>query len=310
MNEPFVRNVGRPLWYDVLKQSIKSRSPQWFVGLVQRASRPYVRAHVRARRWLHIRRRLGLEEGTRFARMYEEALARWDRGERSASGAPVSFAIPGEPGAVVWLRPGTPDFILYYEIFIEEQYGRVPLENVRSIVDCGANIGLSAAYFLRRFPASRVIAVEPDPVNLELCRRNLAGFGNRVEIVDAAVWPEETRLSLDPAAIGTWASSVVRGERSSGASVRGVTIESLLREAGLDELDLLKIDIEGAELPLFQSENTEWMRRVRCIQVELESEAARVEFFRKATPLGFTFHQHRETLVASRADSAGPGTVS
>ena len=47
------------------------------------------------------------------------------------------------------------------------------LDDIRLVVDCGANVGYASAYFLSHFPQARVIAVEPDDQKFEALRRNL-----------------------------------------------------------------------------------------------------------------------------------------
>ena len=63
------------------------------------------------------------------------------------------------------------------------------------IIDCGANIGCSSAYFLSRYPACRVIAVEADAENCAELRRNLAPCdGTRAEVLQAGIWPHPAQL--------------------------------------------------------------------------------------------------------------------
>ena len=112
------------------------------------------------------------------------------------------------------------------------------------ILDCGANIGISVLNYKRQYPEARITAFEPDPDFLPLLRRNLERNGAAdVEIIDAAAWiePGEAR----------WHSDGIEGSRillegepaDSPASVRTVDLADYLGEP----IDLLKVDIEGAE---------------------------------------------------------------
>ena len=70
------------------------------------------------------------------------------------------------------------------------------LKSVSFILDLGANVGFASAYFLNCFPESRILAVEPDEGNVEMCRTNLEPYGERAQVLHGAVWSHNTRLSL------------------------------------------------------------------------------------------------------------------
>jgi FkbM family methyltransferase len=132
------------------------------------------------------------------------------------------------------------------------------------IVDLGANAGYASVFFALRYPSARVIAVEPVPENAKLVRKNVARLG-RVDVVEAAAWPRPAQLALVDPGKGYWGMRVT--EDPSGA-VAAVTVPDLLQRAGAECIDILKIDIEGAEEQLF-SENTGWLERVRVLVLEL-----------------------------------------
>jgi hypothetical protein len=77
----------------------------------------------------------------------------------------------------ILMRTQTSDRDVLGQVFIQQEYGRIELSKPRMILDLGANVGYSSAYFLSKYPETRVLAVEPDPSNYEVCRRNLAPFG-------------------------------------------------------------------------------------------------------------------------------------
>jgi len=203
----------------------------------------------------------------------------------------------------VTIRANTSDVILYSEILLHEQYLPPVLTDPRVIVDCGANVGLASAYFLSRFPHAKVIAIEPDSTNVALCRRNLEQFRPRVIVQQAALWGAEGALRMAEENAGTWAARVDRNAEPSGArDVQAVTVPALMAQHAIPVIDLLKIDIEGAETEVFSCSDMSWLERVKCIQIELESEMGRAAFFTALRGHPFHFSQHREILTAMRME--------
>jgi FkbM family methyltransferase len=179
----------------------------------------------------------------------------------------------------------TSDLWTFDGIFVRREYD-VPLpEDTRLVVDAGANVGLTALYFAWRFPAARVLALEPDPENFAQLCRNVAGE-DRIEPVRAALWGREGRVRLTDPGQGAWAlrTEEIRGYgrgRREGAGgecrdrgpVPAVTLEALLASHGLDRVDVLKLDIEGAEREVLAGASA-WMDRVRAVVVELHESLA------------------------------------
>jgi len=202
------------------------------------------------------------------------------------------------------VRVNTSDVILFSDIMVHEQYRAPALADPKIIVDGGANVGLASAYFLAKYPGAKIIAIEPDSTNVALCRRNLEPFAQRAVVLQAALWGAAEALEMSEENTGTWAARVDRrAERRGGHTIRGVTVPTLMAEQAIDVIDLLKIDIEGAETEVFSSADMTWLERVKCIQIELESEESRAVFFAALSRYPFRFSQHRETLSAVRVEN-------
>jgi FkbM family methyltransferase len=152
----------------------------------------------------------------------------------------------------------------------EYEHAASLVQDPKWIVDLGANIGLASVFFLERFPGCKVLAVEPDPENIDICRLNLAPYGDRVTLIQAAVWPHRTRLNVshDFGDGLAWATKVVQSAPGEAGAVEGIDMPTLIGRTGGAEIDFLKMDIEGAELPLF-SADTSWLGRVKALGVEL-----------------------------------------
>lgn len=151
---------------------------------------------------------------------------------------------------VKYVMTDAPSFAhMYKSYFIEESY-KFFSENANPyIVDCGANVGVGVRYWKALFPTSRVVAIEPDPQCFECLEANTRDLVD-VELVRKAAWSTNTLLKF--AAVGADG-----GHLSSLADRNGVVktldVESVrLRDYLIGEVDLLKIDIEGAEMEVLR----------------------------------------------------------
>ena len=212
--------------------------------------------------------------------------------------SPVLASLPG--GRAIELRPRTSDQYMLEEVFIDRAYD-VGLDfEPAYVVDAGANIGCYTAWVATRHPHARIVAVEPDPGNLLMLARNTAGL-DHVRLVAGALWPEDRPLLLDASANDPSARTVgTAGEV--GQPVRGITVGTLLREQGLSRIDLLKVDIEGAERELFEGD-TGWMAVTRAVLIELHDRTkpgCEEAFLRAARLHGFACRKHSDIMVARR----------
>ncbi len=106
------------------------------------------------------------------------------------------------------------DLVTVHEVFFREDYaiGR----GVRTIVDFGSNIGVSAIYFLTRNPGVKVYAYEPVPRNKCRLERNLAPFAGRVELIDCAVGTEEGTVTFGIERSGRYGGILRQDEADAG----------------------------------------------------------------------------------------------
>ena len=191
------------------------------------------------------------------------------------------------------------------EVFIDRAYDVGLGFEPEYVVDAGGNIGCYTARVATRYPDARIVAVEPDPENLLMLERNTAGLV-RVCRVAGALWPEDRPLLLD--APGNDPSARTVGTvGGAGMPVRGITISSVLREQRVSRIDLLKVDIEGAERELFEGD-TGWLAVTRTVLIELHDRTkpgCEEAFLRAARLHGFECRKHSDIVVATRkADCA------
>jgi FkbM family methyltransferase len=218
------------------------------------------------------------------------------------------------------LRIGGSDSPTYEQVFLQHEYDFEAVTPPKVIVDAGANIGLAAICFASRFPDARIIAIEPEAGNFKLLQQNVAGYPN-VHAIQAALWNENSSVEIIDPGFGSWAfmtqerpssaTTAGNGSLNKGAlqSVRALTVATLMQEFGLKHIDILKIDIEGAEREVFEAAQP-WINQVGAMIVELHDRmkpGCSASF--EAASKGFEKRWTRgENWYVSRAECIGPVT--
>ena len=171
------------------------------------------------------------------------------------------------------LRVPTSDVPTYVQVFVHKEYEFRTARPPKVIVDAGANIGLASIYFANKYPDARIIAIEPEQSNFNLLKENVAPYAN-VFPVQAALWHRNEEINLADPGLGKWGFMTEMKDASEPIpskmchSVRAVTVDRLMSELKLDAIDILKIDIEGAEREVF-SDTSAWIASVNSLIVEL-----------------------------------------
>ncbi|MGH8639692.1 MAG: FkbM family methyltransferase [Burkholderiales bacterium] len=183
----------------------------------------------------------------------------------------------------LFFRPQSSDEDVIQQILGQQQYdlgqiGRTPelMQYVRQraaeglrplVVDAGANIGVSAIYFLANLPEARVVAVEPNADNFALLKRNVQGLD--VEAIHGAMSSRNGRARvLDPGE-GHWAYRTQMAAEDDAGAVPCMTLDKIFEAHASGFFPfIVKVDIEGAEEDLF-SANTGWVGRTPLLIVEL-----------------------------------------
>ncbi len=162
--------------------------------------------------------------------------------------------------------PDTLSFIWQFkEIFTDNSY-LFNTDTIQPVIfDCGANIGTSVLYFKRMFPSAKVKAFEADPKIVELLKQNVsANQLDNVEIIGKAVWVNNDGVEFSQE--GADGSSIFGNENK--IKISSVRLKNLLD--GEDKIDLLKMDIEGAEVEVLKDCDSS-LKKAKHIFIEFHS---------------------------------------
>lgn len=183
------------------------------------------------------------------------------------------------------IRANPSDLHVYREIFLHgalRDLVGTGLSEARTVVDLGSNIGLATMYLACWATGARFYCADPAPENNAVARRSAGENGVDAVIETVAVADHDGSVEFYPNE--WWASSSTvrsimdsrtgRRERFESAmtlpavGVPATTVDSFLARHGLTHVDLMKIDIEGAEAEVLRAD-TGWLDRVQTVAIEI-----------------------------------------
>lgn len=170
------------------------------------------------------------------------------------------------------IRAGTPDLTVVRACLLGEFDEAIKHTDADAefLVDAGGYIGLVSVLLARRFPKARIVCIEPSSENYMMAKENCAPYGN-VTVLNAALGAASGVATLRDRGTGQWGFTIAPSTDRLGLQlerVEVVSIPDLMEQFATDRIDLLKLDIEGAEFELFESAET-WIDDCGVLIVEL-----------------------------------------
>lgn len=163
------------------------------------------------------------------------------------------------------LRKRTVDIGIWEEVFIYGGYDlNDSMEDPNFIIDAGAHIGLTSIYFSLQYPRAHIISIEPDEINFDLLLKNTSHNKN-IKAINAAVWSTGGQATFnrgDSSVSGTCSVNSVEGVR-----VKTLCVDDLIKMCSNGSIDLLKLDVEGAEKEIFE-DSEKWINNVKSFVIE------------------------------------------
>ena len=176
------------------------------------------------------------------------------------------------------LRSNHSDIRVLTEIFGDKPY-QTSGPRPRTILDLGGNVGYTAAFFAAKFPGAAIACVEPEPANASMIEltKNWNGL-SQITIIRAAA---SDRIGTAKFHLMGAADCHGLSDRESVSviEVKTTTVPALMQSLGWEHIDLLKIDIEGAEEDVFRG-SPDWLSRVGVIVGEIHGSYDRTSLSR------------------------------
>jgi FkbM family methyltransferase len=193
------------------------------------------------------------------------------------------------------------DLFILYEVlaFSAFQIPRSLLDpaSVRTIIDCGANIGVTSLYLAQVYPNARIISIEPQPDNFALLLRNTENVPQIEALHAAVVGTSRPSVAFSTKREG-WAGRI---SEDGGIQVPAITLDEVLRFS-LSRVDLLKVDIEGAEAEVFA--HGSYLDRVQHVVAELHEPYTCAAFAEAMRRHGLSERQPDAFCIATTAHRA------
>jgi FkbM family methyltransferase len=163
----------------------------------------------------------------------------------------------------ILVRANSSDIPTFRQIFLTNHYD-MSLDFIPSlIVDIGANVGYSAVYFANKYKKSKIIAIEPQEYNFQILQENIK-YWQQISVEKAAIWQSTNKLHIKNPSSDYWAFQM---EESETGNVIAMTINELISKYNIEEISLLKMNIEGSEFQIFQGDLS-WLSLTKSLWIE------------------------------------------
>lgn len=222
----------------------------------------------------------------------------------------VGIKLKERENRIFYIRAKTTDIDILESIFVGKKLGlhgeydflfkRKDLLDAKVIIDAGANIGAFSVLADLYCKNARIIAVEPEKNNFAMLVHNTRNCNN-IECLNLGIWKYKTRLKVIQRETGEWGFIV---KECTQGDIKALGIKDLIKKYSIEFIDILKVDIEGSELEMFEG-NCEWLQNVKIIVIETHDRirpGCTELIDKKIKSYGFTYRQFGEDRVYIRKE--------
>ncbi len=203
----------------------------------------------------------------------------------------ITFKIRKHPSSDIDVLEQVFHYNQYQDVV--EAYNAVFDNKSPNIIDAGANIGLASLFFKSVFKTCNLVAIEPETNNFKLLSDNINTNQIKAQLLNSGIWSQTTYLKIksDFRNQNDWSFRVEETDDSSGG-IHAITINDIVKNNSWTTLDILKIDIEGAEKEVFDPEksNLDFLKITKCIAIEIHDEFnCRQDIYKILKDFGFKY---------------------
>ncbi|MEI8348662.1 MAG: FkbM family methyltransferase [Candidatus Omnitrophota bacterium] len=208
------------------------------------------------------------------------------------------------------LRKRSSDFAVFRQVYIQREQGvlveKIVRDNekddVRYIIDAGAYTGYTCIYFKRMFPQAKIVAVEPESNNYALLLDNIRlNALEDIVALNRGLWVDDAGLEITrELGDGRDWSAAVKASQARVPILRGIAMKEIMYTYQLPYIDILKIDIEGAEWSIFDNHEhlATFLPLVRYLAMEIHEEVhAKEKICKLLKDFHFEYFFYQELII-------------
>jgi FkbM family methyltransferase len=185
-------------------------------------------------------------------------------------------------GRDVFYRPATSDPLAIYQVLLRQgskaEYFLPPALQPKVILDIGSNIGASILFFHQQFPNAKIYGFEPHPETFRILQMNVGSIPS-VEVFNYALGATDAKISVefDGADFSRFMAKVEGADWCGPLTPTDCQMKhagELMKNLGVTQADLIKIDCEGAEYAVLTALPEEMLRECKWIVGEMHDASA------------------------------------
>lgn len=182
----------------------------------------------------------------------------------------------------VQMRTYSGDISIFYELFWKKMYA-LPHKLIQSpeiIIDLGAHLGFTSIFYALEYENAKIYSLEASKENFRLLKKNTEKFA-QISVLNRAINFEDGEVLFEEGGL-----SYNTRISDKGDVIQAISIPTLMKNHKIHKIDLLKIDIEGAEKELLH-QNNDWLEKVENIVIELHEPYDLQALKKDLEPFGF-----------------------
>lgn len=170
------------------------------------------------------------------------------------------------------------------------------------IIDAGGNVGYADLFFKAYFPKAEIVTIEPEEGNCQQLEKNMKDNGYQLkELVKGGLWHRTANLEVVRDFRDNREAAFTVRESAAATDIKGYGFREILEKQGWEEADFVKIDIEGSERFLFDTNEKAdaILTRTKFLAIEIHDEFnIREQIYAHLERNGFSYFEYDDLTLA------------